>query len=98
VFDLSNAQVAKILGAKVHHRSRGAASANRFDEVSLNRALFEREGVEIIGVILTRCWGPVGFRQRICPERVPAERIGVACVIPHHPSSPAHARSHFARN
>src|SRR6476620_3410832 len=53
VFDLSNAQVAKILGAKVVIVSQGGIG-KPIDEVSLNQALFEKEGVEIIGVILNK--------------------------------------------
>jgi BioD-like phosphotransacetylase family protein len=53
VFDLSNAQVAKILGAKVIIVSQGGIG-KPIDEISLNQALYEKEGVEIIGVILNK--------------------------------------------
>lgn len=53
VFDLSNAQVAKILKAKVIIVTRGGIG-KPIDEVALNQALFEKEGVEIIGVILNK--------------------------------------------
>src|SRR3954465_7293279 len=53
VFDLSNAQVAKILGAKVIIVTQGGIG-RPIDEVCLNQALFEKEGVEIIGVILNK--------------------------------------------
>jgi BioD-like phosphotransacetylase family protein len=53
VFDLSNAQVAKVLEAKVVIVSRGGIG-KPIDEVALNQALFEKEGVEIIGVILNK--------------------------------------------
>jgi BioD-like phosphotransacetylase family protein len=53
VFDLSNAQVAKILGAKVVIISQGGIG-KPIDEVYLNQAVFDREGVEIIGVILNK--------------------------------------------
>jgi len=53
VFDLSNAQVAKILGAKVVIVTEGGIG-KPIDEVSLNQALFDREGVEVIGVILNK--------------------------------------------
>src|SRR5213593_601388 len=56
VFDLSNAQVAKILGAKVVIVTQGGIG-KPIDEVSLNKALFEKEGVEIIGVILNKVVG-----------------------------------------
>ncbi len=53
VFDLSNAQVAKILGCKVIIVTQGGIG-KPIDEVSLNQALFEKEGVEIIGVIINK--------------------------------------------
>ena len=53
VFDLSNAQVAKILKAKVIIISQGGIG-KPIDEIYLNQAVFEREGVEIIGVILNK--------------------------------------------
>ena len=56
MFDLSNAQVAKILGAKVIIVSQGGIG-KPIDEVCLNQALFEKEGVEIIGVILNKVIG-----------------------------------------
>lgn len=56
VFDLSNAQVCKILGAKVIIVTQGGIG-KPIDEVSLNQALFEREGVQIIGVIINKVLG-----------------------------------------
>src|SRR5208337_844860 len=56
VFDLSNAQVAKILGAKVIIVTQGGIG-KPIDEVCLNQALFEKEGVEVIGVILNKVLG-----------------------------------------
>ena len=53
VFDLSNAQVARLLGCKVIIVSQGGIG-KPIDEVSLNQALFEKEGVEIIGVIINK--------------------------------------------
>ncbi len=53
VFDLSNARVAEILGAKVIIVTRGGIG-KPIDEVALNQALFEKEGVQIIGVILNK--------------------------------------------
>lgn len=53
VFDFSNARVAKLLNAKVIIVSRGGIG-KPIDEVALNQALFEREGVEVIGVILNK--------------------------------------------
>jgi len=59
VFDLSNAQVAKHLGCKAIIVSRGGIG-KPIDEVALNQALFEKEGVEIIGVII----------NKVLPEKV----------------------------
>jgi len=53
VFDLSNARVAKLLETKVVIVTQGGIG-KPIDEVSLNQALFEKEGVEIIGVILNK--------------------------------------------
>ncbi|MGO8839082.1 MAG: phosphotransacetylase family protein [Limisphaerales bacterium] len=53
VFDLSNAQVAKTLGCKVIIVTQGGIG-RPIDEVCLNRALFEKEGVEVIGVIVNK--------------------------------------------
>lgn len=56
VFDLSNAQVAKTLGCKVIIVTQGGIG-KPIDEVALNQALFEKEGVEIVGVILNKVLG-----------------------------------------
>ncbi len=56
VFDLSNARVAKLLGAKVIIVSQGGIG-KPIDEIALNQALFEKEGVPIIGVILNKVVG-----------------------------------------
>ncbi len=56
VFDLSNARIAKLLGAKVVIVSQGGIG-KPIDEIALNQALFEKEGVEIIGVILNKVIG-----------------------------------------
>ena len=53
VFDISNARAAKILGAKVVIVTRGGIG-KPIDEVALNQALFEKEGVEIAGVIINK--------------------------------------------
>ena len=53
VFDLSNAQVARTLKAKVIIVTSGGIG-KPIDEVCLNNALFEKEGVEVIGVILNK--------------------------------------------
>jgi BioD-like phosphotransacetylase family protein len=53
VFDLSNATVAKLLQSKVIIVSR-AGIGRPIDEISLNLALFEKHGVEVIGAIINK--------------------------------------------
>src|SRR3989338_7877372 len=53
VFDLSNATVAKLLGANVILVSSGGIG-KPIDEIMLNKALFDREGVNIAGVIVNK--------------------------------------------
>ncbi len=53
VFDLSNARVAHLLGSKVILVTKGGIG-RPIDEIALNKALFDREGVEILGVILNK--------------------------------------------
>ena len=54
VLDLSNAQVAKRLDARVV-LVVGAGIGRAIDDVWLNRCVFEHEGVRLAGVILNRC-------------------------------------------
>src|SRR5580658_9290668 len=53
VFDLSNARVAKLLGSKVLLIA-GGGIGKPIDEVALNKALFDKEGVEMVGVIMNK--------------------------------------------
>jgi len=53
VFDLCNARVAKLLNAKVLLVASGGLG-RPIDELVLNQALFEREGVEIAGVVVNK--------------------------------------------
>jgi BioD-like phosphotransacetylase family protein len=53
VFHMSNAQVASLLDCKVVLVSRGGVGGP-LDEISLNLALFEKYGVDVIGVILNK--------------------------------------------
>jgi BioD-like phosphotransacetylase family protein len=53
VFDLSNARVACLLGSKVILIAQGGIG-KPIDEVALNKALFDKEGVELVGVILNK--------------------------------------------
>jgi BioD-like phosphotransacetylase family protein len=53
VFDHSNAAVAKLLGCKVVIISSGGIG-RPIDEIVLNKALFEKEGVKVLGVIINK--------------------------------------------
>jgi len=53
VFDLSNATVARLLDANVILISSGGIG-KPIDEVMLNKALFDREGVKLAGVIVNK--------------------------------------------
>jgi len=53
VFDHSNAFVAKLLGSKVIIISSGGVG-RPIDEILLNKALFDREGVRVLGVIINK--------------------------------------------
>jgi hypothetical protein len=53
VFELSNARVARILDAKVILVCPGGIG-RPIDEIALNKALFDKEGVQIIGAILNK--------------------------------------------
>jgi BioD-like phosphotransacetylase family protein len=90
VFDLSNAQVAKILGCKVIIVTRGGIG-KPIDEVALNQALFERERVEIIGVILNNVLGDkVDYVADFARRGLKRKGLELLGVIPHQPmlSSP----------
>jgi len=53
VFDLSNAHVARLLGAKVVLITTGGIG-RPIDEVMLNRSLFQDHGAELLGVVLNK--------------------------------------------
>lgn len=53
VFDLSNAAIAKLLGAKAIIVSEGGIGSP-IDEIAMNKALFDKFGVEVIGAILNK--------------------------------------------
>src|SRR5437773_9538869 len=83
VFDLSNAQVAKILGAKVVIVTQGGIG-KPIDEVSLNHALFAKEGVEIIGVILNKVVGEkMDYITEIARRGFRRKGLELLGVIPH---------------
>ena len=83
VFDLSNAQVAKILKAKVVIVARGGIG-KPIDEVALNQALFEKEGVEIIGVILNKViFDKVDYVTEFARRGLKRKGLELLGVIPH---------------
>src|SRR5216683_5338681 len=83
VFDLSNARVAKLLGAKVIIITQGGIG-KPIDEVSLNQALFEKEGVEIIGVILNKVVGEkVDYITEFARRGLKRKGLELLGVIPH---------------
>lgn len=53
ICDLSNAQVAKLLGAKAIIVARGGIGMP-VDEIALNKSLFDKEGVEVVGAIINK--------------------------------------------
>jgi hypothetical protein len=83
VFDLSNAQVAAILKAKVILVTQGGIG-KPIDEIVLNRSLFEQEGVEIIGVILNKVLpAKVEFISEIVRRGLKRKGIELLGVVPH---------------
>jgi len=85
VFDLSNAQVAKHLGCKAIIVSRGGIG-KPIDEVALNQALFEKEGVEIIGVIINKVLPEkVDFITDFARRGLKRKGLELLGVIPHQP-------------
>src|SRR4030095_16597116 len=53
VFDLSNARVASLLESRVVLVVKGGIGRS-IDEIALNKALFDKEGVEVVGVIINK--------------------------------------------
>lgn len=85
VFDLSNARVAKILNAKVIIVSQGGIG-KPIDEVALNQALFEKEGVEIIGVILNKVIvNKVDYVTEFARRGLKRRGLELLGVLPHKP-------------
>src|SRR5438093_11624232 len=83
VFDLSNAQVAKTLGCKVIIVSQGGIG-KPIDEVSLNQALFERDGVEIIGVIINKVIGTkLDYVRDFARRGIERRCLELLGVLPH---------------
>src|SRR5881296_1064665 len=83
VFDLSNAQVARTLGAKVIIVTQGGIG-KPIDEVALNKALFDKEGVEIIGVIINKVIGAkVDYVTDFARKGLKRRGLELLGVLPH---------------
>jgi len=75
VFNLSNADVAKRLNAKVIIVARGGIG-RPIDEIALNKALFEQAGVEVIGAIINKVdIQKMEMVEKYC--RIALERMGI---------------------
>jgi BioD-like phosphotransacetylase family protein len=85
VFDLSNARVAKLLHSKVVLVTEGGIG-RPIDELALNKALFDKEGVELAGVVLNKVL-PEKFDQITDFARRGLARLGIDLLgsIPHEP-------------
>lgn len=101
VFDHSNAQVAKLLGSKVIIISSGGIG-RPIDEIVLNKALFEREGVKVLGAIINKVL-PEKYDKinRLVRRGLERKGVDVLGVIPYNPmlSRPTieqiHEETHF---
>lgn len=83
VFDLSNARVAKLLGAKAIIVSQGGIG-KPIDEVALNHALFAREGVEVIGVILNKVLpDKLAYIEEFARKGLRRQGLELLGVLPH---------------
>jgi BioD-like phosphotransacetylase family protein len=83
VFDLSNAEVARLLGAKVILVTC-AGIGRPIDEIMLNKALFDKHGVELLGVIINKVlpekYEKINYYVRLGLKR---KNIDVLGVIPY---------------
>ncbi|HNX81453.1 MAG TPA: AAA family ATPase [Candidatus Omnitrophota bacterium] len=85
VFEHSNASVAKLLGAKVIIISSGGVG-RPIDEIILNKALFDKEGVKVLGVIVNKVL-PTKFDKisELVRKGLSRQGIKVLGVIPYDP-------------
>jgi BioD-like phosphotransacetylase family protein len=86
VFDHSNATVSRLLGSKVIIVSSGGVG-RPIDEIVLNKALFDKEGVKVLGVIINKVL-PEKFDKINDMVRKGLQRKGIDVlgVIPFNPS------------
>jgi hypothetical protein len=85
VFDHSNATVAKLLNSKVIIISSGGIG-RPIDEIVLNKALFEKEGVEVLGAIINKVL-PEKYDKinRLARKGLKRKGVKVLGVIPYTP-------------
>jgi hypothetical protein len=85
VFDHSNAAVARLLGSKVIIISSGGVG-RPIDEIMLNKALFEKEGVKVLGVIVNKVL-PNKFDKinRLVRKGLESKGVNVLGVLPYNP-------------
>ena len=85
VFDHSNAVVANLLDAKVMMISSGGIG-RPIDEIILNKALFEKEGVKLLGVIINKVM-PEKFAKinELVRKGLHRKGVEVLGVIPYTP-------------
>ncbi len=85
VFDHSNAAVARLLGSKAILISSGGVG-RPIDEIILNKALFEREGVKLLGVIINKVL-PEKFDKinNLVRKGLKRKGIDVLGVVPYNP-------------
>ncbi|MDO8662484.1 MAG: AAA family ATPase [Candidatus Omnitrophota bacterium] len=85
VFDHSNAAVAKLLGSKAILISSGGVG-RPIDEIILNKALFEREGVKLLGVIINKVL-PEKFDKinNLVRKGLKRKGVDVLGVVPYNP-------------
>ncbi len=83
VFDLSNADVAKLLGSKAVIISSGGIG-NPIDEVMLNKSLFDSKGVPLAGVIVNKVI-PSKYEKISKYVRMGLDRLGIPVlgVVPY---------------
>ncbi len=82
VIDMSNASVARLLGAKVIIVSSGGIGRPT-DEISMNRALFREHGVEVIGAIINKVYPEkIDFIREYTQKALTRLGIDLLGVIP----------------
>lgn len=78
VFNLSNADVARHLNAKVIIVARGGIG-RPIDEIAMNKALFDQAGVEVIGAIINKVEpDKIEMVDKYC--RIALERMGISLL------------------